>query len=338
MKNKRNMQLEGLRGIAMLFVVLYHYVAGFPKHFYQPIQHNWLGIGLWGYFGVGIFILISGYFMVGSSKENPFTFTVKKMLRLWPAYFVAITICFLLTRLVFLPERSVSITTYLLNIPFINGFIGVDYVDGAHWYLTTLIACTFISTLISQIANKKQYVALIIWAIIILVFDNFSTKNIILDMLFDGLFKVFGGRYAPMFIVGMALRRNQENINLGSILAVIVGNTVNLLVFGWQREFAFIVAMVLFCIANAQKLPFLEAKGLTWLGLISYSVYVIHQNVGYWGMYLFSESIGRYIPIISLVCTVVMIGVGAGLYYFVERPCGRLIKKFINNLEEKNGI
>lgn len=29
---------------------------------------------------------------------------------------------------------------WILNIFFINGFIGTRYVDGAHWYLTILIS------------------------------------------------------------------------------------------------------------------------------------------------------------------------------------------------------
>lgn len=330
MKQRRNIQLEGLRGIAMLFVLCFHFFSVFPNKFSEPLQHNWFGIELWGYFGVGVFILISGYFILGEDRVNPILFTVKKILRLWPVYAVAITICFLLTRYIPLPGRTVSLSAYLFNLPFINGFIGVDYVDGSHWYLTTLIACTFVAAMISRVGMRKRWALLVIWAAFILILENVELENRVLDLFFGGLYKIFGGRYAAMFIAGMALRLIKENKNIVNTSALFVAHLINFLVFGWQREVVFLFATMIFCLANAQKINFLKVNIFVRLGMISYSVYVIHQNVGFWCLYQISKAIGKYTVGLSVVITILMIGIGTLLYYIVERPCNNLVKKMLD--------
>ena len=92
------------------------------------------------------------------------------MLRIWHAYFVAITICFALTRFVELPNRTVSLFEYFLNIPFVNGYIGTSYVDGAHWYLTTLVSGIVIYSVILNFKDKFKYYLLIVWLILIGLF------------------------------------------------------------------------------------------------------------------------------------------------------------------------
>lgn len=82
-----NIQL--LRGIAALLVVMYHIPALVEK--YGLGTYNPLSIGRWGAFGVDVFFVISGYIMakvsVGKSK-SPFIFITKRFERIYPLYFI----------------------------------------------------------------------------------------------------------------------------------------------------------------------------------------------------------------------------------------------------------
>lgn len=45
----------------------------------------------------------------------------------------------------------------ILNLTFINGFMGSPYVDGAHWYLTTFISFTIISGIGKKLKIEKNH-------------------------------------------------------------------------------------------------------------------------------------------------------------------------------------
>ena len=87
---------------------------------YIKSYHGSKIVSTFGIFGVAIFLCITGYYIYNPTKRIVGLKFVKKiLLRIWPAYFVAITICFALTRFVELPNRTVSLFEYFLNIPFL---------------------------------------------------------------------------------------------------------------------------------------------------------------------------------------------------------------------------
>ena len=325
----RNQQIEGIRGLSMLIVVTYHYVYIFQKHYAAPITSNWLGIKFWGYFGVCIFLLISGYYIFPQKVFGKIRWFISKLLRLWPAYFVAITVFYLLSLIEPLPERVPTLTTYIANVFLIHGFIGIEGVDGAHWYLISLIGCTFVSVLLSDIKRKRRQLLMILWsaAIVLLVYIDFN--NSVIHALIKGILKVLGGDYAPMFVAGIALKDIKEKRDPMAFISLGAAFLANGLVMGLVREITFLIAIGLFELAVNNKIKFLEIKAFTWLGMISYSVYVIHQNPGFWIMYRLSHLIGQWRWEYSLLFVPLAVGVGTIIYYTVEKPCAKRQKQIM---------
>ena len=69
MSSNRNKALDGLRGIAVVFVILYHYTIRFEELYYPMYQINVFKYG--GEIGVGIFFILSGlilYFITMNIK------------------------------------------------------------------------------------------------------------------------------------------------------------------------------------------------------------------------------------------------------------------------------
>ena len=210
-KANRNAQIDGLRSVAMIAVLVHHFFYSFCNRFNYPVPINSILIQESGYFGVGIFLLISGYYV---RKDNcKFSkFIVKKLTRLWPEYFVAISACFIVTHIIVLPGRTVGIWEYLLNIPFLNGYVGVRYVDSGHWYLTTLISCIIISQTIIRINNQRYFYGMVFaWLFLILILCSCTTASKYLAMVCHGLLSVLGGVYSPIFIAGFILGKQQSN-------------------------------------------------------------------------------------------------------------------------------
>lgn len=86
--------LDGVRGIAILGVLLAHSIAMLTWVLPQPIQNQLNGTGELGAFGVDLFFVLSGFLITGillDTKEGPHyfqNFYAKRFLRLFPVYYV----------------------------------------------------------------------------------------------------------------------------------------------------------------------------------------------------------------------------------------------------------
>lgn len=93
MKNK---QINSLKGILMLMIVFYHYTYRFQELYHIPTI-NFITLEFWGIIGVAGFFIISGYFIFprDSNHYSIKQFLIKRLLRLYPAYLLCITITFI---------------------------------------------------------------------------------------------------------------------------------------------------------------------------------------------------------------------------------------------------
>jgi peptidoglycan/LPS O-acetylase OafA/YrhL len=87
-------ELQGLRGIAVLAVVIYHC--------HPRLEGTWLHYpALWGWTGVNLFFVLSGFLITSillesRDKENYFrNFYARRALRIWPVYLLVLAVCYL---------------------------------------------------------------------------------------------------------------------------------------------------------------------------------------------------------------------------------------------------
>src|SRR5690554_3769604 len=110
--------LDGLGGIAILLVVFYHAYARYPD--VVPYLTNTYGefpLFKYGYWGVQLFFLISGFVILMSleNKKSFYHFIYRRWLRLFPAMLIAtILICATAS---FLQERPLGQPTIMSIIP-----------------------------------------------------------------------------------------------------------------------------------------------------------------------------------------------------------------------------
>ena len=86
-------ELQGLRGIAVLAVVIYH---SHPRLVGTPIY----GASLWGWAGVNLFFVLSGFLITSillESRGKPKyfrNFYGRRVLRIWPVYLLVLAVCY----------------------------------------------------------------------------------------------------------------------------------------------------------------------------------------------------------------------------------------------------
>lgn len=150
-KEKHIAALDGVRGIAILLVLLVHFIP--------PIAMPWR-VSEWfmkifstgGWAGVDLFFVLSGFLITGillRTKDQPhyfINFYMRRTLRIFPLYFAALAIIFIiLPYFVETPsfaaarENQIYFWTYLANVAvFKFGFDGVDsdiVFPSAYWSL-----------------------------------------------------------------------------------------------------------------------------------------------------------------------------------------------------------
>lgn len=151
-KKERNSSLELLRIISMLLIVAAHFSVqgGFPKPTVADLDFSYVCqqiIGLYAYVGVSAFMLITGYFMVSSTKTNG-----RKAFKL-----------------------IVDILFYSILLLAICGVLGLKTLSktdifgslipwGNYWfvvnYIVILLLSPYLNTLLLQL-SKKQYLSML---------------------------------------------------------------------------------------------------------------------------------------------------------------------------------
>lgn len=93
--------IDGLRGMAILLVVIYHLCLNHPEmHSSNP--GFLLGLAQFGWAGVDLFFVLSGFLITGillDTKSKPHylrNFLVRRFLRIWPLYYLALAVFILL--------------------------------------------------------------------------------------------------------------------------------------------------------------------------------------------------------------------------------------------------
>ena len=132
----RLIQLDIFRGIACLMVLLFHYTTQYSKIFknQETIQ---LFDFKYGGLGVDLFFIISGFVIFMSINRNisPFQFLIKRFVRLYPTFWICVSITFCIVHFSELIQYKRSFLDFIVNLTMVPDVFGVPKVDGVYWSL-----------------------------------------------------------------------------------------------------------------------------------------------------------------------------------------------------------
>lgn len=328
-----NYEIEGLRGLAIITIVIYHIVCRFNSIY---LNHEIGFMHDWGALGVAVFLLISSYYLpkVFSSNANTYPkfsfrkYLTNKFLRLWPCYFICISITFIILQLVRLPGRNCTFLDYILNIFFINGYIGTPYVDGAHWYLTVLLSMILIFGLFRKLRIENKWYIYIIWLILggMLKFLTILCPN---NIIFLGLFNFICNRYIGIICVGISLKylnglrktmKSNDKKLLIWLFVLFSALLYNFVFRGINFSIKFLFILLIFVLSINNKLFILKNRALLYLGTISYPLYLIHQNIAYVMELYWIELNGKMGICGYTIVLFLVLFLGSFLYCAIEMP------------------
>ncbi|WP_215114274.1 acyltransferase [Exiguobacterium sp. s70] len=330
----RLLELDALRGLAALAVVIFHYTTRYNELYGYE---NKLSFELaYGHYGVQLFFIISGFVIFMTVQYIPTLkdFILKRAFRLYPAYVIAVVITFLIIKIFGLPGREVSNIEALANLTMFQGFIGIPHVDGAYWSLQIELTFYLLVGFVIFLGLSNKYLMLsYIWltASIFTKVLSFYSDGIVVKILEHLLIS----NYSHLFILGIIFYafRSSLKTDFNHYVIFLICIFYEIIFFSTVNNLFTISFVLIFVLLINNKLTFLRFKPLVYLGTISYSLYVIHQNIGYVILnFLNSNNMSNeFFLVIPLIISIFL---ATFITYFIEKP----LLKFLNNKYFKRSL
>lgn len=341
--------LGGLRGVAILLVILFHML---PQYFSQ------------GYLGVDVFLVISGFLLVRAYDTRQafsfWDFVHKKILRLYPVLACAVILACLLMAFAMYSADEAKVLDRTVRYALqgrANSFFNKEYTDyfsaSANlnpllhlWYLAVImqvylfwaVGCWVVSFLSQRFAGRAEGIRRgAVWVLVLVSLASFAYSHSL-------------ALHDMLSALGVPVWQQAQEVpywnTFGRIWQVAAGGLVFVLPSCyrvWQRAILGGVGLVLllaqgFCnvsltpcaalltvvgtVLVLRYLPetrlrvLLEKRWLTWLGGISFSLYLVH-----FPLLVFYKRWEKLFPDLTVAAELIAISLIAAyvLWRFVER-------------------
>jgi peptidoglycan/LPS O-acetylase OafA/YrhL len=315
-------ELDALRGLAAVAVMLFHYTTRLSELYNMGAKPLFSFDHL--YFGVNLFFIISGYviFMTLNKTKRPMDFVMSRFSRLFPAFWAALALTFLVTSWLGLPGRLVSGYDALRNVFMIHNLFFIPHVDGVYWTLEVeLIFYAGMFALYRLGWLGRVHIALGLMVLVHL--GSFGLSEWLGRPVPWSMSRLLILKHLPWFAMGVALfllvqprdgidqRKSQGLIGLAVVTVAITDSpAAGLVALGLS---------VLVWAAATRRTPWLAQPVFVWLGAISYPLYLLHQNIG-WSLQLRLRDMGVPIDLGILLAAAVSLVLASGLARVVEQP------------------
>lgn len=318
---ERFRELDGLRGIAAVAVVGLHFTGTFDEFFhgYQPPPF----VVWWGGYGVQLFFLISGFVILMTAERAtvPTDFVISRVTRLYPAYWIAVTLAVVLVRVFAVPTEATGLRDTLLNYTMVQRWFQVPNVDGVYWTLAVemqfyiLIFALQVVTR-CRISQRLLFLVVAAWCAVALgtaIWAAPFTRGIAANAvatLPKIVINVTLAEYGPMFCAGMLAFKARRQPRLWAA-AWAVG-ALGAFVAWWMHDLTegIIVAAVVVAfmiVAFRRSTPVLTSRPFRFYGKISYSLYITHSITGWIVLAFLTPLVGRIAAMVGAFVVVTLL-------------------------------
>lgn len=329
-RSARLRELDSLRGLAALAVVLYHYLDRHHEtlgHAGEPLF--WMA---WGQQGVQLFFIISGFviFMTLERTRTALDFVVSRFARLYPAYWAALALTVVAVVLSGIPDYRPNAPQVAVNLTMWQSLFLVKDVEGAYW--TLYVELWFYAVMLA-LFTSGQLRHIERWAVAALGVTWLFWLGQVLHGEFgwSWRFTALFGRVIPeipFFVMGIALFRLYRATRRDSAVVLIMLALVTIALQKGRSDVATaLIGLAAFASIFAGRAQLLRLPPLLWLGAISYTLYLVHNYAGRtWIERLQQEGWSTNASVFTMVA--LAIGTATLLTILVERPAQRAIRNW----------
>lgn len=359
--NERYHTIDSLREVAALAVVFFHLYGALKEDLIEWVPSVLDAILSYGFVGVPIFFVLSGFVIslsVGEarvSSKYAINFAFRRSLRLDPPYWVAIalalTLMFIKANYIDKTTELPSLTNILSHIFYLQDILGSEpKISVVYWTLCleiqfylVFIFSVYLCQVIAKNQNYEEYIKFII--ILLMGFLSLCIDHKIIDLKLTGLFLQYWHYFLIGVLAQIALKKDMKHKVIFVLWLVL--EVLFLINFEFKN---YIIAAVLtstfiFIGGVRHKLgSYLNNVTLQFFGKISYSLYLLHADIGWKTISIGKKILGADLSVLEAVLlfvaglSVSIIG-AVFLYHFVEKPFVKFSQKFkLAKIESKETL
>ena len=314
--------IDAFRGIAILGVLLFHYTFRWTQAFDPLGAPAPLDLTIrafrFGWLGVEFFFIISGFVILMTLErcESIWDFAIRRVARIYPAYLVCMILTFVVVAGLGVPLFERNGWDLAAGVTMLPTYLGAQWVDGAYWsLLVELKFYVWIALLYFGLGRwlLAGWTLLCLATVASAVFRSHTTDQFLL------------GAHIAFFSAGMAFYRLHRDGRLrwGSIWLLVLAAATYLLFWSGRTPVVhlLVAAMVAgFVLRQTGWLDFLAVKPLVFIGLISYPLYLLHQDAGVALIARITQSGFTASWVATVLVAAAMIGAAWLVHRFAEVP------------------
>lgn len=342
--------LEILRGPAAMLVLWDHFAGvwvddngfdWFPTELVRDFINTPLGIIQdFGFFGVVLFFLISGYIITHVAlRESRFIFFVKRLFRIYPPLIFSLFFIFIYG---IFNGIEYGFKDFISSATLLNYFkVPQNPINGVAWTLAIEMLFYLLILLFMGIYKKRPAIGTFVMVLV-------CSINIFLARDFGDNFFLFSVNlsFIPFLLMGQLLYFiHQKKISLAVFFSlsffcyiVMIGGIINIneKFYDSSNSYAisFVYAYLIFIALMALNEKIKESlflKITSFLSKISYSLYLTHGTIGLIFLSYFTPKLGFSITFI--VATIASIVFAYLVFILIEKPSQLFARKFLDKIK-----
>lgn len=297
MEPKKYEYIDGLRGVAILMVLIIHnYTTDGIYNGHVPFVIN--SLLMYGRFGVQLFFLVSAFTLMLSHdsrlQEDHFTrnFYIRRIFRIVPMYYLALI--YYSIDSIFISDCFTELTNvkdiiwndFFRNAAFLNNFYPnmLYYVPGGWSIVVEMSFYLFLPFIWKYINNINKLILLLSVSLLVSVFFTYMfirhfQSNLV--WYFPNMF--------PIFLLGISVyyitRKIKFVLNKWTLVLLLASLAFYAYAIPTEVFRCFLASFLLFLfvlIIYKKQYKIIANRYMAYVGKISYSMYIIHFGVLYW--------------------------------------------------------
>ncbi len=331
-------EIDLLRFIAALGVVFFHYTFAGEQAGHLPFHFTLSAYTMYGYFGVLLFFMISGFVILMTALHRDWRGFVKsRIVRLYPMYWFAVFLTFVIIYLFGAPQFYVSFKELFWNLSMVQGYLLIPNIDEVYWTLGVEMMFYF-HIFILLYTRKIRYIDLYLFGLLMISFvlETYNIKYISIPFFpeYSAYFiagataylaykKGWSIRYGVLYLLSYLLALYSVSSRTASLehnyhVAYDMGIVVGILT----------LFFLLFLAISLDKTRLIRYRFMLYLGVVTYPLYLIHDRIGFVLLQRLSGTADPYLLVATVAVGMVLLAYI--LHKTVEQPFALLLKRTLD--------